>query len=245
VAAGSQPDPAPQPDAQTSPAQDPAVPPPAAAPKAEPGTLASIGNWFTQNYDLAALPIGLGLMMFGGKVGTVLGALALGGGAYGLWNRFETLNNVGGKIEVPEGLNDEQAQAHRTQVIQERIQALQAAAAGGQDSAEWKAWYGVPENQSFYDNLSMVNNYMPGVMRDVVRTRFGEAANQAVDNAPWYSLRAAPARAARAAFGANAVAGMGSRRAVGHNVMTDDGYTNFVRSLGLGQQQQQQQAAAR
>lgn len=178
-----------------------------------------MGQWLMENYDLAALPVGAALMLFGGQVGTVLGALALGGGAYGLWDRYRTLNDVGAPIEIPEEHrgNPQAAATFRQREVLRRLTALREAASKGQDSDEWKQWFSDPHNRRFHESFSLLDRFAPDLTRDAFRSRvFPQNAGDTRNMATRHVVR----------------------RATGADVTTDEGWDQALRNFGFRQQQQ-------
>lgn len=145
-------------NSSSTPAQTPAQP------EQDQSWFNKLGQWAQENYlDVAAVPVGLALMLFGGKWGSVLGALAVGGGGAGLWDRFQNLNNLGGEIPRTPAMTDEQYQAHRLQVIGRRKEVMDQASQG---SDTWNQWLSDPENAKFIQSLNMAYTVMPGVVED-------------------------------------------------------------------------------
>ena len=58
------------------------------------------------NWDVAAIPLSMLAMMFGGKAGKMLGILGMAAGGYGLYNRYQGMKNYGTTTERTPGMSD-------------------------------------------------------------------------------------------------------------------------------------------
>jgi len=58
-------------------------------------------DWIKENWQTALIPAGLIAMTFGGNIGKVLGALAVGAGGYNLYERYNRLTNPKNKYHAP------------------------------------------------------------------------------------------------------------------------------------------------
>jgi hypothetical protein len=110
--------PAPGAPASGKPTQTP--PPPAyqipqQRPRAQPGVGEQVWNGVKNNWDVAAIPLSLLAMMFGGKTGRMLGALGMAAGGYGLYNRYKSMTNYGAEIPRTEGESDAAYESRRAE----------------------------------------------------------------------------------------------------------------------------------
>lgn len=126
------------------------------------------------NLDLAAIPVGLGLMLMGGKAGAIMGALVLGGGAYGAYQRYQSLNNAGGEIPPPKDpsllaeiqKDPKKMDDYRAKVVSQRLGAMRAAAS---DEGKWQQWMQAPDNAKFFGNLKIAYDYLPSFVKSRVQ----------------------------------------------------------------------------
>jgi len=126
------------------------------------------------NLDLAAIPVGLGLMLMGGKAGAIMGALVLGGGAYGAYQRYQSLNNAGGEIPPPKDPNllaeiqkdPKKMDDYRAKVVSQRLGAMRAASS---NEGKWQQWMQAPDNAKFFGNLKMAHDYLPSFVKSRVQ----------------------------------------------------------------------------
>ena len=61
----------------------------------DPAQQTGFGEWITQNWQTLLVPGGALLAMFGGRVGQVLGVMAMGVGGFNLMDRYNRLTNPG------------------------------------------------------------------------------------------------------------------------------------------------------
>lgn len=92
-------------------------------PKAPEGALSQGWNAVKNNWDVAAIPLSLLAMMFGGKTGKMLGMLGMAAGSYGLYNRYKTLTNFGEGIERKEGEGDATFAARQQAAMAQKVKA--------------------------------------------------------------------------------------------------------------------------
>jgi hypothetical protein len=137
------------------------------------------------NLDLAAIPVGLGLMLMGGKAGAIMGALVLGGGAYGAYQRYQSLNNAGGEIPPPTDptllaaiqADPKKMDDYRAGVVKQRLGAMQAAST---EEGKWQQWIKTPDNAKFFENLKMAHDYLPSFVKS--RVEAADPAFQGINN---------------------------------------------------------------
>ncbi len=155
---------------------DPVKPPQAPSVWDQAKAKAQEGMDWAQKYnlDLAAIPVGLGLMLMGGKAGAIMGALVLGGGAYGAYQRYQSLNNAGGEIPPPQDpkllaaikADPKKMDDYRAKVVSQRLGAMRAAAS---DEGKWQQWMRVPDNAKFFENLQLAHDYLPSFVKSRVQ----------------------------------------------------------------------------
>lgn len=75
-------------------------------PQAAPGMMQQGWDAVKNNWDYAAIPLSMLAMMFGGKAGKMLGVLGMAAGGYGLYNRYQGMQNYGTTTERAKGMSD-------------------------------------------------------------------------------------------------------------------------------------------
>jgi hypothetical protein len=125
------------------------------------------------NLDIAAIPVGLGLMLMGGKAGAIMGALIMGGGAYGVYQRYQSLNNAGGEIKFtdPKILaaikeNPKLEDDLRAKEVERRLDVMRQAS---EDEEKWQKWMSVPDNSKFFSNLKLAHDWLPSFVQSRVQ----------------------------------------------------------------------------
>jgi len=106
------------------------------------------------NWDVAAIPLSLLAMMFGGRTGKMLGALGMAAGGYGLYNRYQNMQNYGEAAKPIAGETPEQFKARQSEQFAKNLQGgYRAAQARQQADAKFKAPMEAAEQQ-FQDLLA-------------------------------------------------------------------------------------------
>lgn len=62
-------------------------------------------SWLTSSWETIAAPVGLLLLLFGGNIGSILGALALGASGIGLFQRYQNLTSPASSVVLKDFLN--------------------------------------------------------------------------------------------------------------------------------------------
>jgi len=204
-AAAAQPAAAPPPAAQEpKPAETPSGPQPYKVPDNRPqapqGALSSGWDAVKNNWDVAAIPLSMLAMMFGGKAGKMLGALGMAAGSYGLYNRYQNMQNYGEALPRVGGETDAQYQARQAEQTVKNMQGgRQASLARRQAETQFKGPMEAAEKQ-FQDLLAaqpdMAAKVQPVIEAKNAMWEAKTAYNDVLKNSPQDAAGLASAKAA-------------------------------------------------
>ena len=169
-------------------------------PAAPQGVMSQGWDALKNNWDVAAIPLSLLAMMFGGRTGKMLGALGMAAGGYGLYNRYQNMQNYGEAAKPIAGETPEQFKARQSEQFVKNLQGgRRAARAREQADAKFRGPMEAAEKQ--FQDLLVADPALAAKVQPVIEAKNAmweakTAYNEALKNNPRDAEGLAAAKAA-------------------------------------------------